>query len=252
MLAQVGINTDSPAPGALLDINSSDKGLLMTRVELVATDDYAPITPNATPTIGLLVYNTVTSSSGATQVTPGFYYWSGNEWRRFFNQGYTLNFTQSAEVIANSSSGSYSALTGLDSGFISVPFDGTYQIMFSGYYSTGTPVDTGFDAGSQGSLTLFAVDSGNNAVLLDEKYVASSSKVIDGVNFFFQSEHVTIIRNVDLLSTEQYRFRMFGREWSRQNANVGYYGKDSSGYTGSAGVNNAQRGEMTITLVKQN
>ena len=248
--AQVGINTDSPVDGAILDINSSSKGFLMTRVALTATNEYAPITPTATPTVGLMVYNTNTFGSGSTQVTPGFYYWSGVEWRRLFNQGYTLNFSQTSEVIASTTT--FRVLTGLDSNFISVPFDGTYQIMVSSYYAAGTPTDTRFTGAAQAAMTLYVIDTNNNILINEDKYVASASRVINGQPFYYQAENIKIIKNVELQSGIQYRFQVYGREWQRQNAGAGRFGRDTSGYTGSEGSNNAQRGEMIVTLIKQN
>lgn len=76
--AQVGINTTTPGNGAMLDVNSTNKGLLIPRVALTSTAVSSPITP--APTISLLVYNTATAGSGATAVTPGFYFWSGSDW----------------------------------------------------------------------------------------------------------------------------------------------------------------------------
>lgn len=76
--AQVGIGTTNPASGSMLDIESSDKGILIPRVALTATTDVTTITPSAT--VGLLVFNTSNSGSGATAVSTGFYYWNGTIW----------------------------------------------------------------------------------------------------------------------------------------------------------------------------
>ena len=78
--AQVGIGTTTPHGSALLDIDDStgSKGLLIPRVALTATNLSAPVTP--APLTSLLVYNTATSGSGATRVTPGYYYWAGSRW----------------------------------------------------------------------------------------------------------------------------------------------------------------------------
>ncbi len=78
LYAQVGINTTSPGSGAMLDVTSSNKGILIPRVALTSTASSSPITP--APTTSLLVYNTASSGSGATAVSPGFYYWSGSAW----------------------------------------------------------------------------------------------------------------------------------------------------------------------------
>gem|GEM_PF-272979 len=78
LLAQVGINTTAPGTGAMLDVTSNNKGILLPRVALSATNSSSPITP--APSTSLLVYNTATAGSGATAVTPGFYFWSGTAW----------------------------------------------------------------------------------------------------------------------------------------------------------------------------
>ena len=70
-IAQVGINTTTPANGALLDVFSDSSGFLAPRVALTGTDDTTTITPAATT--GLLVYNTVTAGTLPIQVTIGFH-----------------------------------------------------------------------------------------------------------------------------------------------------------------------------------
>ncbi len=77
----VGINTDgsSPDESAILDIKSTDKGVLIPRVALTGTTNNTPI--GAGIQASLLVYNTATVSD----VTPGFYYWDGSAWTRFVN-----------------------------------------------------------------------------------------------------------------------------------------------------------------------
>lgn len=79
LFSQVGIGTTNPAPGAILDIDSNNSGVLIPRVELIATNNQAPITA-PTPEIGLLVFNTATSGIAPNNVTPGFYYWNGSQW----------------------------------------------------------------------------------------------------------------------------------------------------------------------------
>lgn len=73
----VGINETGTAPdaSAILDIDATDKGLLIPRVALTSTSTAAPVT---SPTASLLVYNTDT----AGDVTSGYYYWNGSAWTR--------------------------------------------------------------------------------------------------------------------------------------------------------------------------
>jgi hypothetical protein len=75
LTAQVAVTTDgnSADPSAMLEVKSTDKGMLIPRVALTGTNDNTTIT---SPAVSLLVYNTAT----AGDVTPGFYYWNGTAW----------------------------------------------------------------------------------------------------------------------------------------------------------------------------
>jgi len=70
--SQVGIGTTTPTPGSVLDITSTDKGLLVPRVNITNLSTIAPIT-GGTPT-GLLVWNT----NAGTGI--GFHCWDGSAW----------------------------------------------------------------------------------------------------------------------------------------------------------------------------
>ncbi|WP_111707595.1 tail fiber domain-containing protein [Lutibacter citreus] len=71
--SQVGINTDTPDASSILDVTSSDKGILVPRISLLSTTDKTTITA---PLTSLLIYNTASVSD----VKPGYYYWNGLEW----------------------------------------------------------------------------------------------------------------------------------------------------------------------------
>lgn len=60
---------------AILDVSSTNKGMLVPRVALTGTSD---ITTIASPAPSLLIYNTATVSN----VTPGYYYWAGSAWTK--------------------------------------------------------------------------------------------------------------------------------------------------------------------------
>jgi len=149
--AQVGINTPAPRASSALEITSTDKGFLMTKIALIGTDDTSTITSPAT---GLLVYNTATDGGTGLEVTPGFYYFNGTSWRRFYAEGYTLSYEQTAEVTASTSNTTYVILPGLDTGDITVPFSGTYQFRVEGYYAAGDLILTTGDGAAQGSISL--------------------------------------------------------------------------------------------------
>jgi hypothetical protein len=82
----IAINNTGALPNAsaMLDITSNNKGLLIPRVALTATNDNITI---ASPSASLLIYNTASAGSGSTTVTPGFYYWSGSGWIRLITDG---------------------------------------------------------------------------------------------------------------------------------------------------------------------
>ncbi len=75
--SQISLNTTgaAPHPSAAWDIQYSDKGILIPRVNLTQTTSPSPITSPAT---SLLVFNEATVSD----VSPGYYYWNGTRWIR--------------------------------------------------------------------------------------------------------------------------------------------------------------------------
>jgi len=73
--AQVGVNTLTPGDGAMLDITSTDKGMLIPRIDITDLSTIAPITGGSTES--LLVYNTNITTG------KGFYYWDGSNWIGF-------------------------------------------------------------------------------------------------------------------------------------------------------------------------
>ncbi|UWX62061.1 hypothetical protein N0B40_07155 [Chryseobacterium oranimense] len=70
LFSQVGINTTTPNPSSILDIVSTNKGLLIPRVSLTGNTDVTTI-PN--PANGLLVYNLV-DAGGASPVKKDNFY----------------------------------------------------------------------------------------------------------------------------------------------------------------------------------
>jgi len=69
--SQVGIGTTSPDNSSMLDIEATDKGILVPRVAITNLNTAAPVTA---PMESLLVYNTTV----ATGI--GFHYWDGIKW----------------------------------------------------------------------------------------------------------------------------------------------------------------------------
>lgn len=86
----VAINTTGAVANssAMLDVDATNKGLLIPRVALGATNSNAPI--GAGVATSLMVYNTATAGVFPNNVTPGYYYWDGAQWVRFQT---TINWT---------------------------------------------------------------------------------------------------------------------------------------------------------------
>jgi hypothetical protein len=83
----------TPNPNAGLDINYTNKGLLIPRVALISSENAAPLMAHIA---GMLVYNTASSRD----LVPGLYYNNGQKWLLVFqktaNQGGMLYWDGSA------------------------------------------------------------------------------------------------------------------------------------------------------------
>lgn len=75
--AQVGIGTKTPHSSAILELSSTNKGFLPSRIALTGKTDLTTI---SSPATGLLIYNTATAGTSPNNVSPGFYYFDGSAW----------------------------------------------------------------------------------------------------------------------------------------------------------------------------
>ncbi len=73
----VGINLNGAAPNnsSILDVSSTNQGVLVPRIALTSTSDATTIANGNV--VSLLVFNTATIAD----VTPGYYYWNGTAWQ---------------------------------------------------------------------------------------------------------------------------------------------------------------------------
>jgi hypothetical protein len=70
---KIGVSAGAANPNAMLEIEATNKGLLLPRLSLVATTSAAPLTSFVK---GMLVYDTAT----VNDITPGMYYSDGAKW----------------------------------------------------------------------------------------------------------------------------------------------------------------------------
>lgn len=76
---KVGDNPTTVSQNAVLEVESTNKGLLLPRLALTATNSFFPLTAHVE---GMTVYNTATAGAGTTAVVPGYYYNDGTKWVR--------------------------------------------------------------------------------------------------------------------------------------------------------------------------
>lgn len=151
--AQVGINTNTPNPSSVLEINSTNKGVLFPQYDLTILN--STTTPISNPADGLMIYN----KGGLSTYPKGYYIWIRNQWQRallagsepqtmsliinsgiLIPTGSTNNTLSNFTVASNKITG---ASLGTDNSTITLPA-GTYIIRYSvdssnGNNNTGTP-----------------------------------------------------------------------------------------------------------------
>jgi trimeric autotransporter adhesin len=94
----IGIGTNSPHPSALLDVTSTNKGILVPRLSLTNVFLASPVT---SPAAGLLVWNTnqvVTNGQGT-----GFYFWNGSLWQKLSSaaEGWSITGNNNIDTAVN-------------------------------------------------------------------------------------------------------------------------------------------------------
>ncbi|WP_274474650.1 hypothetical protein [Mangrovimonas aestuarii] len=134
LYAQVGIGTTAPDASAMLDIESSNSGLLIPRVTLTGTDDVSTIT---SPSTGLMVYNTATVSD----VVAGFYFFNGTEWEKMLSPSdEVLSYCEvyqsgspalDSDGFINFNQTEVSLNTTVGGNYIQVSIDGVYRITYN-------------------------------------------------------------------------------------------------------------------------
>lgn len=134
LTAQVGINTTTPDQSSMLDINATDKGLLIPRISIPDLNTAAPI---ATPAESLLVYNTNATTG------KGFYYWDGIKWTPFTGSGADNDWIISGNDMYNGNTGNVGIGTTTPSTKLHIEGTGTASNI----------LDENFESNTLGTLT---------------------------------------------------------------------------------------------------
>ena len=93
--AQVGIGTTSPDASSVLEITSSNSGILIPRISLTDVSSSSPIA--SSPVTSLLIWNTNATATGGEGV--GFYYWDGSKWVYLINTNTISSFITSHNTL---------------------------------------------------------------------------------------------------------------------------------------------------------
>jgi hypothetical protein len=161
--SQVGIGTQNPNSESILDIVSTDKGILIPRVNLTsATQD---LDGDTTQPVGLMVFNT------GTIIPLGFYFWNGTEWR---------NVKDSSAVIPAVSTINCLGVSLSPKAYVSgAPYIGTMSIPYTNgngaTYSNGTPIASIGVTGLNATLRAGNLNVGDGVLIYDITGTPSAS-----------------------------------------------------------------------------
>ena len=97
---QYGFGTNAPNPSAVVDMTSTNKGVLIPQVALESTTASGPVSG---PEYSLLVYNIASKAD----VTPGFYFWSGVAWVRLLEDKFKTTFWKMTGNAGTTASANY-------------------------------------------------------------------------------------------------------------------------------------------------
>jgi hypothetical protein len=202
-----------------LEIESTTKGFVPPRMTT------AEMNAIATPLVGSLVFNTTLNCLHQYRA-------AGWESLCLSSTPFTSETLQTS-VLTQTFGGSGSAfadIPGLGGVSITVPRTGTYTITARGYFARGSITSSGANSGAQGSFKLIV-----DGTSYEESYLASIGvDNLPGNNVI--GTQGTIIK-ILMLSAGSHTLSIQARSWFGTNCTTATWGVNTSGYTGSSGVN---------------
>ena len=131
-LAQRGIGTNDPHESAVMDIVSSNRGLLIPRVGLKDLSNKRVNGTDSPESLeSALIYNNGSATSGVTE--KGFYYWTGPKWARLLTDNDNININN--DVLAKTYTSSEVATQNLGNDDM-LPLGGTFIVKASGVFGS--------------------------------------------------------------------------------------------------------------------
>ncbi len=162
--AQVGIGTTNISSSAMLEVTSTNKGVLFPRVALDSNTDQTTV-PN--PAVGLTVYNT---AAGNFKIE-GYLTWDGSVWVRLASE----------EILAPGISGIQCTGATINPTTFNagVPYDGIMEIPYIGgngaSYPAGSPIPSTGNTGLTATLQAGVLQQGNGVL----RYTLSGTPLLN-------------------------------------------------------------------------
>jgi hypothetical protein len=204
----VGIGTSSPSESALLDLTSSSKGLLLPRVALTTKSGTTTI---ASPTTGLIVYNTASAGTGGDAVTPGYYFFNGTIWTRIDPDGWSTPVT----ITFGAPSGSTSPTKGASPTYDYVRYRNLggkeYEVEYNFVQvNTGTAGNSDYLITLPGGLRFDFTAPGQTAYTGATGINAISARLVSAFGDLF---HVSAHNSATAVPYDATRFRIHTNSW---------------------------------------
>lgn len=160
--AQVGIGTTTPNNGSILEVSTTNKGILFNQIKLVSSDNPAPLSNHQE---GLWVYNTEQSGTYPNEVFPGLYYNDGEKWILLNT---TISLPKIGDIKANISTTENNGWYLLDGRAITtLPTNARTNATSIGII-TNLPDTTDRILKGITNVETFAVTGGNNSIILTQ------------------------------------------------------------------------------------
>ena len=191
--AQVGINTTTP--NGILEISSSNQGVVLPRLALTKTNLMAPATNPQGGTIpnGTTVYNTNRTFTGINDVSPGIYVWVTDKWIPQFDRKQSRLYESSIGLYSTASA-SYVNISGLISQTFQATYTGNYRVELKVNFAGGNakvPNQGGGGSQSDGNLNIAKASgkfrlnfNGTNYFIPAHAYSTAYDADVGATNYF--------------------------------------------------------------------
>lgn len=217
--AQVGINTTTP--NGILDINSTNMGVVLPRLALTSTIVMAPATnpQGGNIPIGTVVFNTNTTTTGSNDVVPGMYSWDGTQWRpQFPKRQYALYESTTGSTRSTPGTSLTLALNGNNTNTFTAKYTGQYKVKIRVDFGGGdarVPNEGSSSTRSDGDLNIASATGtytlnfgGTNYTIPVNSYSTAYQASIGATNYFAIWQEFTATEYVSLIANQNVSFTL--------------------------------------------